>query len=58
MPACDFSGMPFVIHSNGHWIKNDGLDFYVELVSEVIKERKVLEYLIMYFEFWALLFNG
>ncbi|GAA0171245.1 kinase [Lithospermum erythrorhizon] len=36
----DFVGMPFVLVSNGNWIKDKGSDFYIELTVEPKKARK------------------
>ncbi|WOL20723.1 alpha-glucan water dikinase, chloroplastic isoform X1 [Canna indica] len=35
-----YNGMPFVLHSDGKWIKNNGLDFYIELDGGSTKSRK------------------
>ncbi|CAN0893175.1 Alpha-glucan water dikinase, chloroplastic [Linum grandiflorum] len=35
-----FVGMPFVLLSNGNWIKNNGSDFYVEFSSATKKVQK------------------
>ncbi|XP_077244216.1 pyruvate phosphate dikinase, PEP/pyruvate binding domain-containing protein [Tasmannia lanceolata] len=36
----DFVGMPFVLLSNGTWIKNNGSDFYMEFGSGTEKVKK------------------
>lgn len=42
----DFKGMPFVLLSNGRWIKNNGSDFYIEFDSGPKKVKKVVRCLI------------
>lgn len=37
-----FIGMPFVLISDGKWIKNKGSDFYVELVGGAEQAQEVL----------------
>lgn len=37
----DYVGLPFVLLSDGQWIKNYEADFYVELRSRPRKTRKV-----------------
>ncbi|XP_042408616.1 alpha-glucan water dikinase, chloroplastic-like isoform X2 [Zingiber officinale] len=36
----DYAGIPFVLRSDDKWIKNSGLDFYIELGNGSIKSRK------------------
>ncbi|XP_010248573.1 PREDICTED: alpha-glucan water dikinase, chloroplastic isoform X2 [Nelumbo nucifera] len=36
----NFVGMPFVLVSNGNWIKNNGSDFYVDFNTESKKVKK------------------
>ncbi|OAY62835.1 Alpha-glucan water dikinase, chloroplastic [Ananas comosus] len=36
----NYKGLPFVLQSDGTWIKNSGSDFYVEFTSETSKIRK------------------
>ncbi|PKA56704.1 Alpha-glucan water dikinase, chloroplastic [Apostasia shenzhenica] len=35
-----YEGMPFVLRSDGYWIKNNGSDFYVEFSNETTKILK------------------
>lgn len=36
----DYNGMPFVLLSDGKWMKNNGSDFYIDFGSETTKCRK------------------
>ncbi|KAJ8494187.1 hypothetical protein OPV22_015908 [Ensete ventricosum] len=36
----DYTGMPFVLRSDEKWIKNNGLDFYIELDTESTKSKR------------------
>lgn len=38
----DFVGMPFVLHSGGKWLKNNGADFYIQFAAESRKAKKVI----------------
>lgn len=36
----DYAGMPFVLRSDEKWMKNNGLDFYIELDTEITKSKR------------------
>ena len=37
----EYIGLPFVLHSDGYWIKNSGSDFYVDFSDGPAKPKKV-----------------
>lgn len=42
----DYNGMPFVLLSDGKWMKNNGSDFYIDFGSETTKSWKVAPFCI------------